>query len=878
MLKLRHKLLEEIKMTSIKKFLSCVFVFLVLIVALVSCNILDDSPQGTIEAPEYNDQNAQAHEHNYGEWSVIVEPSCTKEGLRERICVCGNKQSETLPKSHLEISDKGRMPTDTYAGLTEGKHCSACGTVTVSQKEIPFSGYEAPLQYQSTYGYNFLGTMEKGAQRQELYEALDVAAITFHVNTEISSETDNVVETISFDGLNLTADEAVSVWTTYKNDHPLYYWISPSVSVEGTNLLFLTSEEYANGETRKELNTIIYNAVETKVNSLSGNETLYQTALAFHDTIIFETDYAYESDGYTPKDDAVSHNILGVFDEKSGVCEAYAKSFQLLLNFCKIENVFVSGRSNDENHAWNMAQMDDGKWYWFDLTWDDSPGWMWGIKYNYFCVNDTQNVNWRDGGWTTDESSFMNDHSPFSPLDSAEKFLYALPERSSSIFDAEDGLVLRESFSADGFTYEKIGYRTLQLKKISLNGDVQIPETVTYNGDTYTVISITDRSLIDSNYHTVTSITIPASIKFIWDNTFSYQFLENIFVVDNNPYFSSKDGVLFTKSFYTLIQYPSGSNRTEYILPEETEIIAYCAFNAHETKLTKISLGKNFSYLGRANWGGGYIDSSSEDKGGNIVSGGWEMIYDFLSGEKEIIVSKENPNYISDGIALYSKGGSLLLITDRNIKTYQIPKNIDYIESNSDADTVLSTLENLEKITVEEGNTSFYVYENILYNKDCEIIAVPKKIKGNIQIKKGVKEIDKNIFGDCTEITGIIIPDSVTTIGDWAFWGCTSLKNIIIPDSVTSIGSTAFADCINLESITIPNKVTSIESSTFSGCTNLKNITIPDSIKTIEAFAFSDCTNLKEITFLGTPAQWNSIEKDETWNIDSAICNIKYVN
>ena len=63
-----------------------------------------------------------------------------------------------------------------------------------------------------------------------------------------------------------------------------------------------------------------------------------------------------------------------------------------------------------------------------------------------------------------------------------------------------------------------------------------------------------------------------------------------------------------------------------------------------------------------------------------------------------------------------------------------------------------------------------------------------------------------------------IIPNSVTSIGSWAFYGCTSRTSVIIPNSVTSIGDWAFQYCSSLTSVTIPNSVTSIGNSAFRNC------------------------------------------------------------
>ena len=100
--------------------------------------------------------------------------------------------------------------------------------------------------------------------------------------------------------------------------------------------------------------------------------------------------------------------------------------------------------------------------------------------------------------------------------------------------------------------------------------------------------------------------------------------------------------------------------------------------------------------------------------------------------------------------------------------------------------------------------------------------------------------------------TSYIIPDTVKTIGNWAFGYRSNLTNITIPDSVTKIGGSAFEDCTGLTSINIPNGVTSIGYGAFRGCTGLTSIVIPDSVVTvggtddIGSNIFDDCSGLTE--------------------------------
>ena len=92
-----------------------------------------------------------------------------------------------------------------------------------------------------------------------------------------------------------------------------------------------------------------------------------------------------------------------------------------------------------------------------------------------------------------------------------------------------------------------------------------------------------------------------------------------------------------------------------------------------------------------------------------------------------------------------------------------------------------------------------------------------------------------------------IIPNSVSSIGGGSFNGCSSLTSITIPNSITSIGEGAFSDCSGLTSVTIPNSVTSIGNYAFSYCSGLASVTIPKSVSFIGIEAFFECTRLKNV-------------------------------
>ena len=155
------------------------------------------------------------------------------------------------------------------------------------------------------------------------------------------------------------------------------------------------------------------------------------------------------------------------------------------------------------------------------------------------------------------------------------------------------------------------------------------------------------------------------------------------------------------------------------------------------------------------------------------------------------------------------------------------------------------------------------------YDSDKGEYYTAEYLVGKLVIDDTVTSIGEYAFFYCTSLESIIIPNSVTSIGNLAFFGCTSLTSITIPDSVTSIGDNAFSGCESLTSITIPSSVTSIGNWAFSGCTSLESITIPNGVTSIGDSAFWGCSNLTTINYTGTEANWNAISKGTNWDYNT---------
>lgn len=117
----------------------------------------------------------------------------------------------------------------------------------------------------------------------------------------------------------------------------------------------------------------------------------------------------------------------------------------------------------------------------------------------------------------------------------------------------------------------------------------------------------------------------------------------------------------------------------------------------------------------------------------------------------------------------------------------------------------------------------------------------------SVMIGDSVQTIGNEAFIGCKELKSIEMGMSVRTIGKRCFGGCSSLTNIHIPNSVVEIGEYAFLGCEGLTSIIIPNSITNISRSTFANSSALSSVVIGNSVKTIDFSAFSGCP-IKDIS------------------------------
>ena len=281
------------------------------------------------------------------------------------------------------------------------------------------------------------------------------------------------------------------------------------------------------------------------------------------------------------------------------------------------------------------------------------------------------------------------------------------------------------------------------------------------NGITSIAFAAFDNSSIEE-------IHFPASVdtlEFAWNNGCNN--VKQFYFADDNPEYSSVDGVIFSKDKKQLIQYPAGRISEKYQIPDGTEMVWHTAFQ--NSWIAKVVVPASVSELGVS-----VIRSTDED--GTYHYSYWSYTPFSSARIESVYVDRENVTYSSYDDALYSKNGEKLIV-------YPAEKEQEFVLE----DAFHPNMREIDKNAFESNH---YIKE----------LRLPSTI-----------DIGQLSFSRMTSLESFAYSEGVETISSYVFYECPNLKKVLLPTTVKKIGGMAFCECYALSEVYIPAKDVEIE-------------------------------------------------------------------
>lgn len=399
-------------------------------------------------------------------------------------------------------------------------------------------------------------------------------------------------------------------------------------------------------------------------------------------------------------------------------------------------------------------------------------------------------------------------------------------------------------FYKDGIYYNITGENTVEVSCEtedggSYSGSVTIPETVNYDGKSYTVTAIGNYAF--QYCRNLTAVSLPSTITEIGYASFYSDFLLTSI---NLPEHLTKIGIYAFYACTSLgnVEIPASvtwlgtyafcgcSSFTEVVIPSSVTEIDYGAFYSC-SNMTKVTIGSGVSEM-------------AED-----------IFYNCPALTTVICHATTPPSITSNTFLTEHYSNAQLMVPKGCLSAYQ---SADYWKNFTNITTMAYDFEK-DGIFYNYlgGNTVEVTYMTTDYNSYVGVVNIPETVTYN-GVTYTVTSIGPSAFRLSKSLTAVTIPNTVTTIGNYAFYYCEGLTSVVIPNSVTTIGNNAFWLCLNLSEAIIPNSVTTIGSMAFRNCSAMTRVVIGENVTSIGSTCFIYNPNITEVICLAaTPPTLN---------------------
>lgn len=397
---------------------------------------------------------------------------------------------------------------------------------------------------------------------------------------------------------------------------------------------------------------------------------------------------------------------------------------------------------------------------------------------------------------------------------------------------------------------------------IGLPAVVDIPESVDYEGVTYTVWSISNLAFHDCDQ--ITTVNIPKTVT-VFDNSCFIRCpsLKAVNVDAANPTFSSMDGIVYANDMYLFCYYPQGKDDlSHFTIPATVVRIRPAAFQA--CLLDSVFIPNTVNYID--NFAFANCKNLRAVRIGYYVHTMGQAVFAYCNQLREITIpvsvttiglysfadcfnlTKVTINSPTIGGRTCTTGDNMMSIFGRQVKEYVLAEGITQISEYAFRGT-----DSLQAITIPSSVESIGTdaFEGCDKLKTVKINS-QAILNGNFNPYVGTMA---NIFGSGVET--YILGDAITSIAKYAFYNCSNITTLRLPEHITSIGESAFKNCTGLAGeFVFPEGLEILNYYVLQGCTGITSVKLPNTLKEIYYSALAGCS----ISTLTLPASLTGID------------------